>query len=589
MNGDVMSVYSDVRKDLLFSSLAALVSACCFLLSLPYANLGFNDDWSYSYIALKYAETGRIGYTGWSPTLLLFQIPYGGLLVRIFGFSFDLFRWATLPFSMGCAVLLYFLGRLTRLEPRVALFGTLTIITSPLFTPLSTSFMTDVYGLFFALACLYCGVRAFLSQSDRVVALWLTMATALGFLGGANRQLVWVAPVAVLLVFFWEKRSRRSLLLIAAALMILLLLGVLQVMHWFKVQPNVLYEVPDPTKILHSLRKAKVMIRLPLGGALFLLPVLLYHLPTMRKIPAWYFLFVGIGYTAYYFLPGEPPHSHLAPWLSNIVMPEGILGTGQDLAGRKPVVLNFSVRSLISAVVIGTVSIWLFHLCRWLRFFIREGFGNGYEFWIRYKSFASQILLFAIFSVACLLLNLNLPYWGFADRYLLSVLPIFAILILKIVPNPRARFASAAGWITLVLFAAYGVATTHDYFSTSRARVQATNLLHSAGIPRDHICAGFEFDGWTQLLATGYVHEPTAGPPANALHDPRPEWMKVPFWFLDRTPSIEPRYVVTYSPSGDLVSSKFPPISFTTWLPPFHRRLWIMNTNPEHWTRPGIK
>ena len=208
---------------------------------------------------------------------------------------------------------------------------------------------------------------------------------------------------------------------------------------------------------------------------------------------------------------------------------------------------------------------------------------TGWTFGVRYTPVEVQVFLFVIFATGYLILTFNHPYWGFADRYLLPVLPVFIILILRAVPNHRSRLASSAGWITLLLFAAYGIATTHDYFSTSRARVQATNLLQSAGIPRQHICAGFEFDGWTQLLATGYVHELTANPPAGTLQDHRPEWMKVPFWFLDRTPSIEPRYVIAYSPSGDLTPSKFPLISYTTWLPPFHRRLWITSMNRELW------
>lgn len=576
---DGFSRQLDSRKDFKFIFLAALVTAGCFILSSPFADLGFNDDWCYSYSALLYAKIDRTAYTGWGGVLLLFQVPYGGLLIRIFGFSFDLLRWATLPFSMGSAMLLYLLGRSVRLEPRFALFGTLTVITSPLFTPLSASFMTDIYGLFFMLACLYCGVRAVLSRRDYISALWLSVATAVGFMGGANRQIVWVAPLSVLLVFLWEKRAQRYLLLFSMGLTILLLFGIFQVMHWFQVQPNAIYEVPSPASWLRSLKHTKQMIHLTLGVALFLLPVLLYQLPSLKKIPTGYYFFLAVICAVYFFLFGEPLHLHLAPWLSNIVMPEGVLGSGQDLAGQKPIVLSVFFRSVITLVVVGVLSIWLFYLCKRLRAIWSEGFKDGWEFRARYKPFAAQILLFAIFTAGSLIASFNHPYWGFADRYLLPVLPFFGILMLSTAPNPKARFASVAGWIFLILFAVYGVATTHDYFSTSRARIQAANLLQSAGIPRQRICAGFEFDGWTQLMIAGYVREPSANPPAGTLEDQRSEWTKTPFWFLNHTPMIEPHYVVSYSSIGDLIPSEFPGISYTTWLPPFDRKLWIMKVD----------
>lgn len=564
-------------RDLAFAALAALVTGGCFLLALPFADLGSNDDWSYAYSALRYAQTARLEYVGWASTLLLFQVPYGALLIRWFGFSFDLLRLATLPFSLGCAVLLYSVFRLLRLERRDALFGTLTLTTSPLFTPLSASFMPDVYGLCFTLACLYCGLRALLSDSDAGAAVWLVAATTVGFAGGANRQIVWVAPIAVLLSFLWVKR-RRPLVALAAALLAALLAGVFWVMRWYQTQPSAMYESPDLKQLLIFLGNPYLTSRLVLSTGLFLLPALLYRLPAWKCLPAWYYAVSVAAGVLYYVRPGESFASRLAPWMSNIVMPRGILGPGQDLPGDKPVVLTLPVRGLLTLAILGALSVWLFHFGRWIGTVWRKPWRHLRRLLAAGEASPAPFLLLSFFAGGTFLLSIGRPSGTFFDRYLLTLMPVGLIAVLGARPRPEVRVSPIAGWLALALFAAYGVATTHDYHATSRARVGAASLLQSAGVPRQHICAGFEFDGWTQLLATGYIRATTARPPAGTLQDLRPGWMTAPFWFLAHTPSIEPRYVVTFSPGMGLLPSSFAPISYSAWLPPFQRRLWIMKT-----------
>jgi hypothetical protein len=124
----------------------------------------------------------------------------------------------------------------------------------------------------------------------------------------------------------------------------------------------------------------------------------------------------------------------------------------------------------------------------------------------------------------------------------------------------------------LALSACFGIALTHDYLSTGRARVQAASAVIAAGIPRTQVSAGLEYDAWTELEQYGYIRHPSQVPPRRYPTTP-------PFWFWPKLAGVDPIYIVTYSPLPGLVDSQFPPVPFTAWLPPFHRRLLIQKPN----------
>src|SRR4051812_44356053 len=77
----------------------------CIVLGDPFAPAGFVDDWSYSHLTLKLAQTGQFRYNGWGSPTLLFQGLWGAAWIRLFGFSFDLMRVITIPFALGFVLL----------------------------------------------------------------------------------------------------------------------------------------------------------------------------------------------------------------------------------------------------------------------------------------------------------------------------------------------------------------------------------------------------------------------------------------------------------------------------------------------------
>jgi len=165
------------------------------------------------------------------------------------------------------------------------------------------------------------------------------------------------------------------------------------------------------------------------------------------------------------------------------------------------------------------------------------------------------VVLFALSLFGCWVLvavrGLKGAVW---DDYLLPWLPLFLILLALLLYRSGMEPRWRLGWIALVLFAAYGIAATHDYYAESRVRVQIAAQLEAAGIPRSQISGGVEFNGWTQLLAAGHICDPGANPPAG---DPACQ------------ESVKPQYFLAFSPVTDFVWSRFAPVSYRTWLPPF--------------------
>ena len=97
--------------------LCALLVCAAAIATLPWAEVGLDDDWSFAHTALDAARSGHLLYYYWSEPIIGFQAYWAALFVRIFGFSFTLVRLTTLPLAMGSAALLFILARYAGLAP----------------------------------------------------------------------------------------------------------------------------------------------------------------------------------------------------------------------------------------------------------------------------------------------------------------------------------------------------------------------------------------------------------------------------------------------------------------------------------------
>lgn len=600
-NGAEDRSYSTARYSRLSGLCCGLLAGIAVLLCLPFAQMGLMDDWSYVRTAYDFARTGHFIYNGWATAMLGWQIIWSAPFLKVFGYSFTVARLSMLPFAVGCGWVLHALLRHSNISNRNAIFGSLAFCLSPVFIPLAASYMSDVGGLFVILLCFYLCQRAVESQSDTAAILWLCAATITNVVGGTERQIVWLGALVVVPSAAWLMRNRRGIIPAAAILWCASVALIFEFTHWFYRQP---YSVPEkllypqgPQQrhisttelLLERLHTSYIVAKaLFLSGVLLktffcllliLLPILIAwilvarHLgrPAQIKLAA---LAVLLGIACVIVTMRDQANEWLMPWLYHVLDSEGIAPSSWDMIGRRPVSLSIAVRAVISIVVVlsgAAFALW--------------SAAPGHERtrptpragWT--ASWKALFVLYLPYTIAYLLLLIprGLRFYIF-DRYLLGIMPVFILYLLKLYEERIGRTLPAVSYVTLCLFALYGIAGTHDLFALNRARIAAVREVRSHGVAEQFVQAGFEYDGWTEVDQAGYVNESKIAYPAsafkeNAQDSRRPADCRLGF---DRyTPALHPHYIVVLTPVWCLEPSGFSPVSYRGWLPPFTRKVYI--------------
>jgi hypothetical protein len=580
--------------------LCAGIVLAALALTIPIAESGVNDDWSYTKTAFDLAQTGHLLYNGWGGAMLGAQAYWGALFIKLFGCSFLAVRLSVAPLAAGCAALLYVLHRRAGLPPRLALFGTLTIALSPVFIPNAVSFMTEIPALFLFLVSLYSYVRVAdvldTAESSTASLLgWLLLGVSAGLLGGTVRQIDWFVPLVApgfLLVRCWRLRQLRPTFIPLAISGLVALVSAMAFSAWFKDQP---YAIPMGALLLFTGENAPAQLcrelanlmqtlgvmmlpllialpllyrrwlagqRLPwlhLGNALILMSII-WFLAWLGYIRAWTFPWLGNTFSVQPYMTGTAP----AP-------PDSIPTT-------LPMNVWNTVRLTVTALVCGALAL-----------------GIATRVWPRQKTAGEQprdrmpvvislLIVFSAVYVPVLLLKGLVPGgFGLYDRYLLPVFPLATMGFLRGFRQWTGRDQlPSASWFVLVLFGFYGVAQAHDYFAQLRAQVAVTQYLEQRGIPRTRIMAGFEYDGWTQLEVAGHYNDPRIEKPAGSYRPPTNSLSFVtqyPLWMY--TPAVHPDYVVALVRHPDLLATDLPPVDFGCWLPPLHRHIVVQVSDPE--------
>ncbi|MGD0767892.1 MAG: hypothetical protein ABSB42_06815 [Tepidisphaeraceae bacterium] len=549
---------------------AALVTAA-FLLVNPFAEMPFNDDWSYAFTVRSLLETGRFVYNGWSTCVILTHVWWGAMFARIFGCSFTVLRFSTLPFAAGSAFFCYLLARRADLQPAGAIFASLASCLSPLFLPMATSFMTDVPGLCYCLVSFYAFVRAGQSASIRSSILWLGTGILSGIIGGMNRQTSWLPSLLILPYLILLRRSQPRFIAAAAIGWLLVLLDVVLTLRWFDRQPWVYLDPPILDCLRQGLhhREASItnLLAFTFATVSFVLPAALpfvvecvSHLWRIRRtrraaILAVVVLILSVAMSL-------NPRLGIGPWLADIVTVNGVL-ENFELSGHPPFVLPLAIRGFISALVLTTCYL-LVTRCVECALWPRATLS-------KLRGFCSMpdsrpfLAIFAIVYFALMVVRSaqDVTY----DRYCLPLIPCLAIPLLR---GRRLAFA----WPLLAIYIAYAVASTQDNLALASARRAAIERLESHGIPRIQIAAGFEYDFYTQLQEMGHVNRYRITNPPNAYNE-----------FQGYTPALKCLYRLEWSHAADTMPSPFGTVDYIAWIPPFHRIVYIDQFKNPWWLR----
>ncbi len=556
--------------------ICACVTAASVIASWPVAEMGFVDDWSYVKTAFVFARTGHIVYNGWSTAMLGWVIPWGALFIKLFGFSFTAVRLSTLPLARVSVYLFH--ASLVRfgITARNAMVGALTLGLSPLFLPLAASYMTDVAGLFCILLCLYLCQRALAAHSDRTAILWLACAALTNIAGGTVRQIAWLGTLVMVPSTAWLLRKRAGVKLTAFFLWIASVVSVLACTRWFERQRYALPEkiIQGPvtgTMLGHMLAE---LLKALLCLALITFPILAAWIPVQRglarsaKTRIACLLVAMAAASIVLGARGSLDH-RVMPWLGHVIGTLSIFSSTGEMLGSRPVTLTLTVRVALSLLVMAAALTLVEQL-------LAKPWRRGDLGAVSLHQALWMLGPFAINYVAFLLPR---ALYSFVyDRYLLGLMPLAIIILLLLHQRWVAERLPAVTIATLGLFALYAIAGTHDWFALNRARVAAVAQLHALGVPATSIQGGFDYDGWTQIEAAGYVNDPRIINPPDAYQPslaPLRLQSRCRLGFAPYAPAVQPRYFVVFSPMPCLQISRFNPVNYSTWLPPFRRTIFI--------------
>ena len=570
-----------MRSRLTYALLCALTLVVCVICARPFVEMGVNDDWSYIRSAQAMAQTGHIQYFGWTSPILGWQLFLGAIFTKIFGFSFSVTRASILLVAAITAFLMQRTLIHCGITERNATFGTLTLVLSPLFLPLSFSFMSDMAGFFSLLLCIYLCIRALQATTDASAFNWIALAALSNVLSGTVRQTSWLGLLIIIPSAIWLLRRRLPLLKTFAVWAFSVAL-VLLCIRWFQHQPYTMAEKLIEGPIARGNLRGLVenVVRFCISIALFTLPVLIAFLtPAWVRTPrARKAMYAALALILLVTLFGLRRYQHhtladiLAPFSQNYVTEKGLIDIPS--IGIRGTVLSVGVRALVTLATFAGIFAFIASLTT----SNREPEPSSIHLPLR-------SLLFLLAPFTCIYLGLLIPraLSGLMfDRYLLPLLAIAMIVVLRLY---QQKVASQLPILTLactVLIAAYGVAALHDVFVMERARLAATEQLRAAGFPRTAFYGGFEYDGWTQMEAWGYVNSDRLRLPAGLA---TPDLSTLPvkpcnYIFYRQYAAIRPQYALSFDDRSCSGPAPFNPTPYTTWLPPYSGSIYVRSIAP---------
>ncbi|MFL6448456.1 MAG: ArnT family glycosyltransferase [Bryobacteraceae bacterium] len=578
--------------------LCALLMAACLLLTHPFVEMGLMDDWSFIKTTQVFAQTGHFVYNGWAAMPLGWQILWGTLFSKLFGFSMVHVRLSTIPVAAMSVYIFHQILVRFGISRGNAAFGTLTLALSPIFMALSATYMTDIPGLFCTLLCLYLCQRAVSATADRSALVWLCLATVTNIVGGTVRQTTWLGVLLIVPSTAWLLRKRRSVFWGGTALWLVGVASVFGCMYWFNHQPyfipeNIIRESLTLPVLKHVIRGEITQgLQAFLCLLLLLFPILAACFSLVRSLPKapLLMLFSISSVLLMCFLIYCARHDKLdmwiAPWLPHVIGQMGIAAAGGEIPGPKPGPLHVWQRIIITVLLLGSALILILHV--FSRLDLRA---RGSQ---RHTLLWYQLLwLLVPYTVGYIgALSLQGAFNTIFDRYLLSLQAVGIIFLLRYyqdfaVPNGKPQHSTFAidslplvSHLALLAFAYYAVAGTHDWLAFCRSSLQAAEEVRRSGVPPAAIEAGFEYTGWTQLEVGGYVNESRIRIPKGAFRpvpvSTNPPAGCAPWWSpLGLFPAVAPRYFVVFAPLPCFAPSPFSAITYRAWMPPFTRRVYI--------------
>jgi len=463
----------------------------------PGGNFPINDDWAYAHSVEWLLSEGRIRLSDWIAPNILPQTLLGSATAAVFGFSFEALRHLTQVMALLTSFAALYWFRAGGLSVKESLVAVLVVMAMPAWPILSNSYMTDIYGLFFALLSATFFLRALSESSTKLVL----FATALSCIGMLQRQVLLVIPFAFMLAWFW-RHHQWNFRVLALGIMPLVLTFSAQLLYSaYLISGPGVPNAQDKTygRLLPLFMKV-------VNGEDGMREFFVFNITTMAAylglflVPwfAWWGIRRGHGIVRW-LMPGLAAVlavtclalGWLPPYVDNNVIDAAGIGpytlydgVPRDLAGfdRSPGII-WRLAAIGAALgAVGLLAIVASGAAR-----IARG---------REHIDASIVFLAAISFLypAPFLLT------GYIDRYFLFLLPFFILLWARLWPhrdrlvNSPVQRSIALGWLAVVIV--LSSVGTHDYFAWNKARWKAIRHAESLGATPENLDGGFEYNGY---------------------------------------------------------------------------------------------
>ena len=572
-----------LRLPALFCALAVLV---CELVSRPYANIGISDDGPYILMAQTLASTGHIVYNGWAAAMIGWQLYIGAAFIKLFGFSFTTVRMSTLFVSLATAFLLQRTLVRCGIAERNATVATLALALSPLYLLLSVTYMSDLFGLFAMLICLYGCVRSLQAATPHAAIFWICFAVTTNAVFGTARQIAWLGVLVMVPSTLWLLRAQRRVLIAGGIATLAGALSIFASMQWLNHQPYVLPPQPLP----HTFSVVSSLLTLLyffLAIPFLLLPIVAIFLPSLRKARPAIIAGLALFLLGYLFLgiypshlrggfPLEPTMGGGGNWISVHGIHEGV-----HLQGNPPLFLNVPVQALITIICFAGLFAILHSLLQRYRLHAPGTTASAQP--AREVSWKQLAILLAPFALAYTVLLIPRTATGWIyDRYTLELGVVALICLVRYYQEEFQPRIPLLGIALVAVMAVVGVAITHNHFSLYRARVALAAELHASGIPDTSVDYGFEQNFIVELQHTDHINDETILYPSNAYvpAPPLPAGTCKMFWH-DKTPSITPLYGISFDPNACYGLAPFAPVRYTRWLASTPETLYVVRYTPN--------
>jgi hypothetical protein len=567
-----------VRRFRIPALFCAFCVLLCELISHPFVTMGVCDDGPYLLMANTLATTGHIVYNGWANPMLGWQLYIGAAFIKLFGFSFTAVRMSTLMVSL---ILVFFLQRSfvrVGITERNACLATLALVLSPLYLMMSVIYMTDIFGLFAIVLCLYSCLRALQSATPNAAIFWVCFAVASNAIFGTARQVAWLGVLVLVPSTLWLLRAQRRVWLAGLSATLAGAIFIFGCMQWLKHQPYSIPEhlVPETFPISGTLLTlAHLLLELPL----ILLPILLLFLLRIRSYRPRVILIIAATVLGYLFLHVYPSHLRgrfvLEPTVNDWMTAYNTFLFNQ-LHGVAPVLLPPWLQILLTIACLGGALSLIASLIH-----SKPTSANSTARILGWKQLGILVAPFAIANIVLLLPRAT--GFSLSDRYLLPLAVVAMLCLARYFQDtvqPRLPPITA---LLVGLMALYGVTFTHNAFAFYRARVALANELHAANIPDTSVDSGWEYNLNVELQYSSHINDPHIRVPANAFV-PTP-WNPIgvcpmgKFWstYLPHFHSI---YSLSFDPKACYGRAPFDSVQYSRWMASTPGTLYIIRTIP---------